>query len=587
MRILSFIHLKTTNTTKLFWLFFSLLSAGLLTVLLWLPAINYGGDIVEYHGITESLIKSGGIHLTPEVIDNLSHYLPPAYLSDPQYYIPGRNGERYPVHFILYSLLALPIRLLLKLFQLNELNTLRMTNLLILTATCAYIMHRFLPSLQKRFLFLLLTYLSPLIWFIVWPGADVFYLCMLLLGIFFFLDEDYLTGIIFTILASWHSQPLLIAAVGMSAYYVFRTIQFELKDDKAYVSIVLSVLLKTVGLAALAFIPYAYNFIIFGTLTPWTILQDGWTKINGFGLQNMSIGKFFEQWFDLNFGLFWYAPILFLCGIGLTIAQIRRNKSVLAVFLAMLITAFFYQTNPAWHYGTSGFGPSRHAIFLLPFLIFATTKWLDGKTYKILFVSVFLFTQGYVLAFNGGIYPNFLNTLQNSPYAIFVLDHFPALYNPTPEVFVDRTNHTDLSYPSSAFYKKNGECKKAYVLITDVDLIQQTCGNIPSGYADKFDNPYLRKANFSRTVKTMYATFWPDPGSCGSNFFSTPDKPYVCMRTIADVLKDTGVNDPDRFSSVDTFPGVWHLKEGTPVEITIPPGYFIQYYSFQGMYVNF
>jgi hypothetical protein len=584
----SFLHLThKIKDTKLFWMFFSLISAVLLAIFLWLPALNYGGDIVEYHGITESLIKSGGIHLTPEVQDNLSHYLPPAYLQDPQYYIAGRNGERYPVHFVLYSFIALPIRLLLKLFHLNELNTLRITNFLIFTATCAYIIRRFLPTTQKRFVFLFVTYLSPLIWFIIWPGADVFYLCMLLLGIFFFLDKQYLTGIIFTILASWHSQPLLVAAAGMSAYYVFRTIQFELKDDRAYISIVISVCIKALGLAALALVPYAYNFLIFGTLTPWTILQDGWTKINGFGIQNMSLWKFFEQWFDLNVGLFWYAPILFLCAIGLTLAQVRKNRDVLAVFIIMLITAFFYQTNPAWHYGTSGFGPSRHAIFLLPFLIYATTQWLDIKTYKVLFISLFLFTQSYILAFNGGLYPNFLNTLQNSPYATFALDTFPALYNPTPEIFVDRTNHTDLSYPSSAFYKKNDVCKKAYVLITDVGLIKQTCGALPAGYTAKFDDPYSRKANFPRSVKTIYATFWPDPGSCGNNFFPTPEKPYVCMKTITDVLKETGVSDADRFSQVDNLTGVWHLKEGSPVTITIPPGYFIQYYSFQGIYVNF
>jgi hypothetical protein len=32
-------------------------------------------------------------------------------------------------------------------------------------------------------------------------------------------------------------------------------------------------------------------------------------------------------------------------------------------YYSSVITAFFYQTNPAWYHGTSGYGPSRHAIF--------------------------------------------------------------------------------------------------------------------------------------------------------------------------------------------------------------------------------
>lgn len=575
------------NTNRLFWVFFSALTTVLLIVLLWLPPLNFGGDIVEYHGITESLIKSGGIHLTQEVKDNLSNYLQPSYLVDPQYYMTGRNGERYPVHFILYSFIALPFRLLLKLFQLNELHTLRVTNLFLLTAACAVIIKQFIPENKKRLFFLLTVYLSPLLWFIIWPGADVFYLSVLLVGIFYFLRKHLITGIILTIIASWHSQPLVITAAGLTAYYIFQKITFELREDRAHISIVLSTLAKAAALGALATIPYLYNLIIFGTLTPWSVLQDGWSRINGFGPQNMSLWKFFEQWFDLNVGLFWYAPVLFVAGIYAAIRHARHDRSSLVLFIVMLVTAFFYQTNPAWHYGTSGYGPSRHAIFFLPFLIYFTyTLFVPVKKYVFLVLFLIL-TQGYILWMNNGLYPNLLNTLSLSPYAKFVLNYAPSLYNPTPEIFVDRASHTDLSYPSSAFYMHDGKCKKAYVLITDLGFLKDTCGTISSDVESKFDDPYLRKTNFARKTKTISATFWPDPGSCGNNFFPTPERPYVCMKTITDVIKQTGVLDADRFVQVDTLPGVWRMKDGPPVQITIPAGYFIQHYSFEGMYVNF
>lgn len=575
-----------TTTKNLFWYIFAFISGLLLIALFLLPVLNFGGDIVEYHGITESLIKNGSIALTKEAADNLSHYLQPAYLVDPQYYIQGVDGKRYPVHFIFYSLLAMPIRILLKVFQLNELNTLRLTNLALLTATSYYLLRTYLTSARSRVSYLLLTYLSPLMWFLIWPGPDVYYLCMMLLSLFFFFDRRFILALVFMALASWQSQPLIIAFAGMFGYYLSQFISKQQLKDGTYVGILINKLPLLFGIGLLALVPYAYNFYFFGTFTPWTILKDGWTLIHGFGPQNMSLKKLYEQFFDLNFGLFWYAPVILTLGVASVITE-RKNRQLLLTAVLMVITAFFYQTNPAWHYGTSGFGPSRHAIFLLPFLIYAGIRFLDKFFLRSLALAFLVITQLGIMSFNGFISPNLLNTLQMSPYASFVLDHAASLYNPTPEIFVDRTLHADFSYPKSAYYKVNGKCTKAYVLLTDKDALVANCGYIPTKYQDKFDDPYSRKTNYPRQVKTISATFWPDPGSCGDNFFPTPERPYVCMKTLFDVMKDTGLVDPTRFTQVDKLPGVWRLKEGTPVNITIPPGYFVQHYSFDGFYVNY
>src|SRR5665213_2673718 len=122
------------------WLIFILLTGGILWYFLWgsVP-LNYGGDIAEYHGITESIIKSGTLWLTPIAANNIATYLQPAYLHNPEYYIYGLGGHRWPVHFIFYSLVAVLIRLVLHLFSLNELNTLRVTNLVIIALTTWYI----------------------------------------------------------------------------------------------------------------------------------------------------------------------------------------------------------------------------------------------------------------------------------------------------------------------------------------------------------------------------------------------------------------------------------------------------------------
>lgn len=580
--------MKKLLNNKLFWIFFGIVNSALLVTFFLLPILNWGGDIVEYHGITESLIKSGGIKLTQEVKDNLIHYLQPAYLEDPQYYIEGKDGERYPVHFIFYSVLALPVRLILKLFQLNELQTLRMTNMLIFAGTTAYLMKTFLPSLKGKFSLWILLYLSPLIWFIIWPGPDVFYLCMTLISIFFFFARRYESSLIAMAVASWHSQPLIIAFTGILLYYTFQMIEKQQRKDGTQIGILINRIPYLVGYAALASLPFVYNLLIFGALTPWTELKDGWTAINGFGPHNMHPRKFFEQLFDLNYGLFWYAPVIFVIGFFYAIREaVRRDKQMIYFLGLMLVTALFYQTNPAWHYGTSGFGPSRHAIYLLPFLIFAALAFLQTRGKHLFVLPAVIITQLAIMSFNGFLYPDLMNTLRHSPYARYVLTNAPALYTPTPEIFVDRTLENDMPYPQTAIFTANGECKKAYVLKHDrTDLIDK-CGFIPDTYKNSFENPYERKANYPRKIKTIEATFWPDPGSCGDNFFPSEEKPYVCMKTLVDVMKHTGVQDPERFIKVQDLEGVWRMEQGKPVEITIPPGYLIHHYSFEGVYVTY
>ncbi len=54
-------------------------------------------------------------------------------------------------------------------------------------------------------------------------------------------------------------------------------------------------------------------------------------------------------------------------------------------------------------------------------------------------------------------------------------------------------------------------------------------------------------------------------------------------------MKYTGVKEEDRFTALSDYPypGIWKLKAGLPVNITVPPGYIINYYSFEGIYVNY
>lgn len=569
---------------KFFWALFFGLFASLLVFYSRQP-VQQAGDIAEYYGITESLLSHANVNLTSQDQTALSSILHPVYFQDPGYYLTGYNQNRYPVHFVFYSILASPIRLLLRLFNLNQLLALTFTNLFLVFSTLFLIFRYFVKSLFSRMVLLIILFLSPLTFFLPWPGPDAFYFVLLLLSLFLFGQKRFLLATLTAALASWHSQPLIIISLLFLLYYFFTASKINYHHDHLHFDLHPQTVIKSLLLLFLIFIPYLYNLSAFGVLTPWTLLQNGWTQITGFGLQNISLRRLFEQFFDPNMGLFGYAPLISLFGFFYFIKSAASRKSNLILLAVFFLTTLFYQTNPGWHFGTAGFGPSRHILFALAFFIYFIVKHLS-KNHSFLLCLICL-PQLFLLPQNGFLLPDFQNTLRQSPLAVYILNHYPQIYNPTPEIFIDRTNHTDLGFPTTAIFKSNGICKKAYVLITDQTKLINECGFIPLKDQNKFDNPYLSQASFSRSTITTEATFWPDVNSCENWYQKDPDHPFRCLKTLADVQKFTGISDLSRIHQVNNYTGVWRLEPGLPQKITVPPGYTIQHYSLDGAYVDY
>lgn len=541
------------------------------------PNIQNAGDIAEYYGISETLINHGSLELRDTDKENLSKALSPGYYEDPQYYIEAKDGNRYPVHFILYSFLTIPARLILRLLGQNELLTFTFTNLAIFTAVNFVILKKFIQKTSKQYLFLLLTYLSPFIYFITWPGADLFTMSLLMLSCFYFYSNKYMMAILLATLASWQSQPLVVVPLLYLAYYLISKIQVhELHPKKEY-SILHEVIIKGLGLLAIMLIPNIYNYLIFGVFSPWSLFESA-HKVT---IANVTFKKLSELILDLNIGLFWYVPVIVTLGFSYILYFITEKKNAL-IFTAFVLAGILYATNSNWNNGTAGYGPSRYAIFMLPFLIFFSMRMLRLLSTKLTVVvlTLFVLTQLFVLSFNS-LRPNFYHTLFNTPYAIFAYNRFPALYNPTPEIFIERTLHYETPNAETVVYKKNNDCTKAYVLKTVMQPVLNDCTFIPTKNLKFFENDMERIASFPRTVETIEATLWPDSKNC------QPGQPhtYICLNTLQDVKAYTTIQEDQRWENL--YPGVWKLKKGTSIEMTVPPGYRLDYYSTEGTYVNY
>ena len=449
-----------------------LFGSAALILILARPAPDPAGDIADYYGTTETILRHGSLDLRASDIERLSVVLHPGYFSNPGYYIPGTDGNRYPFHFIAYPLLLVPVRIILELAHISPLHVFGVMNLLIFVGMLLFLLKRFTNSVPRKELLVLLALTSPLLFFINWPGPDILVMSLVLAGLCYWLSEIPFTAAVIFSFASWHSQPVAALSVATLAYgflnnkYLHHKISFKNK------------IIWALGVLIVLVLPYAYNLSMFGTVSPWLTETDQWTRLYGFGLQNLSVQKLFEQFFDLNIGVFWYAPLLVLLGIG---SLMQKMKTAIGAWVggSLLVTLFAFQTNPAWHYGTAGFGPTRHALILIPFLIAALSLWGSTKPRFGALIGVVIVTQLYVLSINNYIFPLFTNTLFHSPLAAFVLDRWPSWYNPTPEIFTDRTNHDDPDHPETAIYRDQTRCLKAYVLPRDIETVIDECGPFP------------------------------------------------------------------------------------------------------------
>lgn len=605
--------------SKIIWFVIGLVTLFLLFLILTDPRNQLAGDIPEYFGITETLINHFSFDLQAKDQSNLEQTLTKQYFSDPQYYIQGADGARYPVHFVAYSFMAAPVRLMLRLIGIDELKALPITNLILFTLTTIFILKFFPVSNFTKIVFLLLTYLSPLVYFTSWPGPEIYSAMFLLLALFLFHRKEYLTAAMFATSASWQSQPLMVVAGFFIAFYFYSQIyinrgamrrkkhaqnyreafNFSLQEGRLHLlnngkdtdnglisfSIQKQAILYGLLLIGLLFSPMLYNLIVFGMPDPWLLLAkvSFWTQFFGFGIHNMKVGKFFELLADPNIGLLWYAPVLTVTGIFSFLVLTKKDRRYIILPFFLLLTIAFYQTNPNWHNGTAGFGPTRYGIFLIPFFIFFTTIVIRKTFLTVIVLSIYVLTQIYVLSFNG-VLPNFENTHYHTPYARFLLEHMPGWYNPTAEIFVERTNHMESNYWTGAIYKIDGLCKKSFILRTNPDFYQKNCRDLTVDEQKQLDNPLQRATNFSRKLYTVEATLHPLQGLCDQE--RKTGNVLICLKSVEEIVNATGITDISRLEKNKEVEGIWKILWGAPLTIQVPAGYTADYYSFDGAYVT-
>jgi hypothetical protein len=554
---------------KLFWVIFFALFIVFFGFFLFEPKIYYGGDLIEYFGMSESLSNHASFNLTEVDKQLLTKRFGFEYFKNPEYYPANEKGERYSTHFFFYSIFIAPVRLLMRVLKQDEMKSFRVTNVLFLFSTLYFICRFYIKKLPQRLVLLLIVLLSPIVHFIIWPGPELMYTCFILLALIFFLNDKQWLGIIFAFFASWQSQPLMFIPLSMIAAQTF-TLWKEKKMNAI-------ALLALESLFVLVFFPNLYYLMIFGKPTPFAVT-------NIVGASNFTLQKVIEVITDPNIGLIFYMPIMTLVGLYYLITKKESIIIKLFLFGSIVTPLFFFPAIINWNHGTAGYGPTRYALYIIPFLIYYFVRNFKVSVRHSIILVLFVGTQLFVLFFNGFFMPPLESSFKHTPYAKFILNNFPQFYNPTPEIFIERTSGKEIVI-DTVIYKDNGICKKAYVLLNRSQKLINECGYIPSQYLPQLDNEYKRIMSYSRKTMAIEAVFYPANGMCAWDFVPTKEKPYTCIRTVQDFMKLMPGAEVARIE--EGYGGIWKLLYGKAIQIEIPAGYIVDHYSTTGIYVNY
>jgi hypothetical protein len=448
--------------------------AGLLSFVilagLSLNAPRLYGDGNEYFLTVESLINHGTPDLRVEdvggfygeyvdtrsnrtVILNLFGYpIPPT-----RGYVKAPGGGWYSMHFWAYPLAAVPARLALGLLGADVRLSLSITNgILYCLLLFAIAFMSGLDSRQKTALMLLLTF-SPAFFFLSWTHAETFIMAFTTLALVRMHAKDSSSAAVFSSVASLQNQSFIVLTA-----YLWIKCAFEKRRSLGLLALSL----------AIAVLPSAFYLAVLGTPTP----LSGATAAS-----NASAYRVMELFLDPNLGLLAYMPLTVALFAIVLASSVRRDStgSVEAhLALVMFLIGLVCSTTYNWNSGTTG--PSRYAVLMIPFIAVSISKNIGKAPDRLASWAVFacVLSNTLVVASFGFFYPPDAYITHTSA-ARFILDRLPSAYNPSQEIFCERTLKNEFPCENPTVYGSGGQCKKALTGCDGIAKLQQLCGRIP------------------------------------------------------------------------------------------------------------
>lgn len=392
--------------------------------------------------------------------------------------LPGLYGGRdgmFTIHFFAYpALAALPFRLLLEAGASNPFKAFQIVNFGALWLL-GMVMFRFFASARRAAAALALVLASGGILYGNWCSPEMFTAAALLAGLMLFVLGRPLAGGLLAGVAAMQNPSLAFFAV-------FAPLFWLLGADGAARARWPAVLAGAVLQGVLALLPFAFGLWQWGTPSIIALYSTDRALV---GAQRL-----FSYYFDLSQGMILAIPGILVLLAGAFPAHRRRQALALALLSALFMLALAVPTLSALNWNAGGAGILRYAFWGAMPLLFLAFSWLRARERwpRVLLGLVFLLQVGAMAHAKKYEYTAF------SPLARWVLAHAPALYDPDPEIFAERSLGREGALDPQAVvaYPARGQPQKVLFHAGSDALNRLLC---PAGQRLAPDLPLVERAN--------------------------------------------------------------------------------------------
>lgn len=478
------------DVDKILVIIFAVYSLSLLLGSVFFVSPTIIGDVHEYLGMTVSFSN----HLTPDLREEdiaLAEQIwnkNGIYFFGKDFTYPGYfkslGGERYSYHFWVYSLLNLPVFAFLHYFNFNELRSFQITNSLLLIFCLFILLHiTNLTRSQKMWLFLFSAF-SPIIFYITWIHPEVFSYSSVVVAVAFYLKKDYRLAVLASSLASLQNPPLSILTIYI-VIYGWKANGLRLRE--------LSLLSVC---ASISLIPYLFYYSNYHVLS--LIVACGASNIS-----YISFDKIFSLFFDLNFGMLPYIPLLMFLSIYALITSIaRKNLVIPSLWLVLIIMATMCSTAGNWNCGMMYI--NRYSVWMLPIIVLICIYEIPKFSAKkinvylcVAFLINMLIIGTLLYNYDGG------NSVKFNFLSKEVLINTPGLYNPPYDVYAERALGREVGFDDllPIIFTYNGIPRKALTDYEGLSLIERFTGNpIKKTNHEQISKPKIGYINFENRI---------------------------------------------------------------------------------------
>lgn len=273
-------------------------------------------------------------------------------------------------------------------------------------------------SYKSKVFLTTLLYFSPLWFYYKWTHPEVYTFTFLMIGLIDYYNKRKASAIFFTAMSSLQNP----AAAIVPFFMMIKEIVVLCKNFSK------TALYKFIsyGLISLTvFIPYMFYYYHFNT---FSLIGKYATDIH-----SISFAKIFSLFFDLNFGLIIYAPVIFLLAIYGTI---KKDKLAISSLFIVILFAVIDAAQLNWNPGIQLI--HRYSYWMIPVLLFGSFNIIKQFTDKtkciILIINAILILPWFIYTTTS----HAVSQVRFQPVAKTVLNTFPQLYNPQEEIFAER-----------------------------------------------------------------------------------------------------------------------------------------------------